>query len=135
MRDGEIVQSGRHEELVELGLDFGALVDAHNQSLEMVETQYGCNDNDDTSCASSMSSLSGFHHALSPQASSPLASQLQDPGFIFQSRKPSEHTLLNGGLSQQASENLNMTSSKESGQCLNLCLSVPKNGSNAYPLT
>lgn len=115
MRDGEIVQSGRHEELVKLGLDFGALVDAHNQSLEMVETQYGRTDNDDISCASSMSSLNGFHLALSPQTSSPLDAQLQDLGHILHSRKSSEHTLLNSGLSRQTSENLNMNSSKESG--------------------
>lgn len=115
MRDGEIVQSGRHEELVELGLDFGALVDAHNQSLEMVETQNGGTDHDDISCASSMSSLSGFHLALSPQTSSPLAAQLQDSGLILLSHKSSEHALANGGLSRQTSENLNMGSSKEGG--------------------
>ena len=114
MRDGEIVQSGRHEELVELGLEFGALVDAHNQSLEMVETQYGHTDNDNTSCASSMSSLNSFQLALSPQTSSPLVAQLQDLGLL-QSCKTSEHTLHNSGLSRQTSENLNMSSSEESG--------------------
>jgi hypothetical protein len=31
MCDGEIVQSGDYEELLKLGLDFGALVEAHNQ--------------------------------------------------------------------------------------------------------
>ncbi len=39
MRDGEIVQSGNYDELVKLGLDFGALVDAHNQTLQMAEAQ------------------------------------------------------------------------------------------------
>jgi ATP-binding cassette subfamily C (CFTR/MRP) protein 1 len=39
MRDGEIVQSGNYDELVKLGLDFGALIDAHNQTLQMAEAQ------------------------------------------------------------------------------------------------
>ncbi|CAM6096367.1 unnamed protein product [Calypogeia fissa] len=34
MRDGEIVQSGKYNELTSQGTDFGALVDAHNESLE-----------------------------------------------------------------------------------------------------
>lgn len=37
MRDGKIVQSGRYEELLESGLDFGALVAAHETSMELVE--------------------------------------------------------------------------------------------------
>jgi hypothetical protein len=39
MCDGEIVQSGDYEELLKLGLDFGALVEAHNQALQMAEAQ------------------------------------------------------------------------------------------------
>ncbi|XXG54117.1 hypothetical protein AAC387_Pa03g2081 [Persea americana] len=37
MRDGMIVQSGKYNELLESGLDFGALVNAHNTSMELVE--------------------------------------------------------------------------------------------------
>ncbi|ESQ43805.1 hypothetical protein EUTSA_v10005741mg [Eutrema salsugineum] len=37
MRDGMIVQSGRYDELVSNGLDFGALVAAHETSMELVE--------------------------------------------------------------------------------------------------
>ncbi|KAA8548937.1 hypothetical protein F0562_000621 [Nyssa sinensis] len=37
MRDGVIVQSGRYEELLESGLDFGALVAAHESSMDLVE--------------------------------------------------------------------------------------------------
>lgn len=37
MRDGMIVQSGRYNELLEAGLDFGALVAAHESSMELVE--------------------------------------------------------------------------------------------------
>ncbi|CAN8253900.1 unnamed protein product [Cochlearia groenlandica] len=37
MRDGMIVQSGRYDELVSSGLDFGALVAAHETSMELVE--------------------------------------------------------------------------------------------------
>lgn len=37
MRDGKIVQSGRYEELLESGMDFGALVAAHETSMELVE--------------------------------------------------------------------------------------------------
>jgi len=39
MCDGEIVQSGDYEEQLKLGLDFGALVEAHNQALQMAEAQ------------------------------------------------------------------------------------------------
>ncbi len=39
MCDGEIVQSGDYEELLKLGLDFGTLVEAHNQALQMAEAQ------------------------------------------------------------------------------------------------
>ncbi|XP_020867951.1 ABC transporter C family member 14-like [Arabidopsis lyrata subsp. lyrata] len=37
MRDGMIVQSGRYDELVSSGLDFGELVAAHETSMEQVE--------------------------------------------------------------------------------------------------
>lgn len=37
MRDGMIVQSGKYNELLESGLDFGALVSAHETSMELVE--------------------------------------------------------------------------------------------------
>ncbi|KAJ7294959.1 hypothetical protein O6H91_05G079100 [Diphasiastrum complanatum] len=41
MRDGEIVQSGTYDQLLKAGLDFGALVAAHNESMELVdEGQY-----------------------------------------------------------------------------------------------
>ncbi|CAI9118817.1 OLC1v1020436C1 [Oldenlandia corymbosa var. corymbosa] len=37
MRDGKIVQSGKYEELLESGMDFGALVAAHETSVGIVE--------------------------------------------------------------------------------------------------
>ncbi|KAK7303787.1 hypothetical protein RJT34_14704 [Clitoria ternatea] len=37
MRDGRIVQSGKYDELLKAGLDFGALVAAHESSMEIVE--------------------------------------------------------------------------------------------------
>ncbi|PON96560.1 ATP-binding cassette containing protein [Trema orientale] len=37
MRDGMIVQSGKYHDLLESGLDFGALVAAHETSMELVE--------------------------------------------------------------------------------------------------
>ncbi|XP_060217786.1 ABC transporter C family member 14-like isoform X1 [Lycium barbarum] len=37
MRDGKIVQSGKYDGLVELGLDFGDLVAAHENSMDLVE--------------------------------------------------------------------------------------------------
>ncbi|MCL7050469.1 hypothetical protein MKW94_016725, partial [Papaver nudicaule] len=37
MRDGMIVQSGKYDELLSSGLDFGALVAAHETSMELVE--------------------------------------------------------------------------------------------------
>ncbi|MCE3214721.1 Multidrug resistance-associated protein 4 [Datura stramonium] len=41
MRDGKIVQSGKYEELLESGMDFGALVAAHENSMELVENSTG----------------------------------------------------------------------------------------------
>ncbi|XP_061370562.1 ABC transporter C family member 14-like [Gastrolobium bilobum] len=38
MRDGRIVQSGKYDELLNAGLDFGALVAAHESSMEIAET-------------------------------------------------------------------------------------------------
>ncbi|OIW21630.1 hypothetical protein TanjilG_06788 [Lupinus angustifolius] len=38
MRDGTIVQSGKYDELLKAGLDFGALVAAHESSMEIEET-------------------------------------------------------------------------------------------------
>lgn len=43
MRDGKIVQSGKYEELLELGMDFGDLVAAHENSMELVESSTGEN--------------------------------------------------------------------------------------------
>lgn len=37
MRDGKIVQSGQYRELLQSGMDFGALVAAHENSMELVE--------------------------------------------------------------------------------------------------
>ncbi|RZC52528.1 hypothetical protein C5167_020953 [Papaver somniferum] len=39
MRDGMIVQSGKHDELIDSGLDYGALVAAHESSMELVEEE------------------------------------------------------------------------------------------------
>lgn len=40
MRDGEIVQSGRYNELLEAGLDFLDIVNAHNEAMEQVDADY-----------------------------------------------------------------------------------------------
>ncbi|KAL5713054.1 Multidrug resistance-associated protein 4 [Ranunculus cassubicifolius] len=40
MRDGMIVQSGKYDALNETGLDFGALVAAHETSMEIVDTKH-----------------------------------------------------------------------------------------------
>ncbi|XP_071738320.1 ABC transporter C family member 4-like [Rutidosis leptorrhynchoides] len=39
MRDGMIVQSGKYDELVQSGLDFKALVSAHETSMQLVQTE------------------------------------------------------------------------------------------------
>ncbi|PWA98523.1 ABC transporter Tap-like, P-loop containing nucleoside triphosphate hydrolase [Artemisia annua] len=39
MRDGMIVQSGKYDELVQSGLDFQALVSAHETSMQLVQTK------------------------------------------------------------------------------------------------
>ncbi|PHT95001.1 ABC transporter C family member 4 [Capsicum annuum] len=41
MRDGKIVQSGKYEELLEAGMDFGDLVAAHENSMELMESSTG----------------------------------------------------------------------------------------------
>ncbi|XP_027351866.1 ABC transporter C family member 14-like [Abrus precatorius] len=38
MRDGRIVQNGKYDELLKAGLDFGALVAAHESSIDIAET-------------------------------------------------------------------------------------------------
>jgi len=38
MREGRVVQSGKYDELLKAGLDFGALVAAHESSMEISET-------------------------------------------------------------------------------------------------
>lgn len=38
MREGKIVQSGKYDELLKAGLDFGALVAAHESSMEIAES-------------------------------------------------------------------------------------------------
>ncbi|CAK8531140.1 unnamed protein product [Lathyrus sativus] len=47
MREGRVVQSGKYDELLKAGLDFGALVAAHESSMEILETSD--NSNDDSS--------------------------------------------------------------------------------------
>ncbi|KAL7585144.1 hypothetical protein Lser_V15G41587 [Lactuca serriola] len=39
MRDGMIVQSGKYDELVDSGLDFSALVSAHETSMQLIQTE------------------------------------------------------------------------------------------------
>lgn len=39
MRDGMVTQSGRYDEVLKEGTDFDALVSAHNESMELVETE------------------------------------------------------------------------------------------------
>lgn len=39
MRDGMVTQSGRYDEVLKEGTDFDALVHAHNESMELVETE------------------------------------------------------------------------------------------------
>ncbi|CAK8540606.1 unnamed protein product [Lathyrus sativus] len=47
MREGRVVQSGKYDELLKAGIDFGALVAAHESSMEILETSD--NSNDDSS--------------------------------------------------------------------------------------
>lgn len=39
LRNGEIVQSGKYMDLLETGTDFGALVAAHNEAMDLVEME------------------------------------------------------------------------------------------------
>ncbi|CAH9080172.1 unnamed protein product [Cuscuta europaea] len=56
MREGKIVQSGKYTDLLESGMDFGDLVAAHENSMELVETS---------------SSVSDKNHPKSPRQQSP----------------------------------------------------------------
>eukprot|EP00262_Sarcandra_glabra_P022233 TRINITY_DN97_c0_g1_i1.p1 TRINITY_DN97_c0_g1~~TRINITY_DN97_c0_g1_i1.p1 ORF type:complete len:1510 (+),score=157.17 TRINITY_DN97_c0_g1_i1:234-4763(+) len=58
MRDGKIVQSGKYDDLQKAGTDFGALVAAHDSSMEMVEqsTTTMSSDNEQESDPASRSS-------------------------------------------------------------------------------
>jgi hypothetical protein len=38
MREGRVVQSGKYDELLKAGLDFGALLEAHESSMKIAET-------------------------------------------------------------------------------------------------
>ncbi|KAJ7298462.1 hypothetical protein O6H91_Y577300 [Diphasiastrum complanatum] len=87
MREGEIVQSGKYADLIQNGVDFGALIDAHNNALKSAETQEvdGGKNSEATEanmiCGRSMSPVSGFilsapgspfrHVSSSPLSSSP----------------------------------------------------------------
>ncbi|KAL5097990.1 hypothetical protein RYX36_002317 [Vicia faba] len=44
MREGRVVQSGKYDELLKAGLDFGALVAAHESSMEIAETSDNSNE-------------------------------------------------------------------------------------------
>jgi hypothetical protein len=39
LRNGEIVQSGKYNDLLEVGTDFGALVAAHHEAMNLVEIE------------------------------------------------------------------------------------------------
>lgn len=39
LQNGEIVQSGKYNDLLETGTDFGALVAAHHEAMNLVETR------------------------------------------------------------------------------------------------
>ena len=39
LRNGEIVQSGKYNDLLKAGTDFGALMAAHNETLDLVEVE------------------------------------------------------------------------------------------------
>ncbi|VFQ65154.1 unnamed protein product [Cuscuta campestris] len=71
MRDGMIVQSGKYQELLESGMDFGALVAAHENSMDLVEM---------TTASASKKSLpkSPPRHQLSPPRSPPVVHKSGD---------------------------------------------------------
>lgn len=63
MRDGEIVQSGKYKELLESGMDFGALVAAHENSIGLVEN------------STQVSGGTSMETPLSPHSPTPLSPQ------------------------------------------------------------
>ncbi|EOA26457.1 hypothetical protein CARUB_v10022504mg [Capsella rubella] len=80
MREGKIVESGRYDELVNSGLDFGELVAAHETSMELVEAGA-----DSVAAATIMTSprTPASPHASSPRTSmeSPRLSDQNDEHF------------------------------------------------------
>ncbi|CAH2036088.1 unnamed protein product [Thlaspi arvense] len=69
MREGKIVESGRYDELVSSGLDFGELVAAHETSMELVEAGA------DFAASSATTTIATSPRELtSPRASSPRTS-------------------------------------------------------------
>ncbi len=95
MCDGEIVQSGDYEELLKLGLDFGALVEAHNQALQMPEAQKLEDEpeNDANQLVHSVASI-GSAVAFAP-CSGQLAQDLKDSPIPASARSPSKHLITN----------------------------------------
>ncbi|KAG5397382.1 hypothetical protein IGI04_019196 [Brassica rapa subsp. trilocularis] len=67
MREGKIVESGRYDELVSSGLDFGELVAAHETSMELVEAGA-------ESSAAATSIITSPRAPTSPRVSSPRTS-------------------------------------------------------------
>ena len=76
MREGKIVESGRYDELVSSGLDFGELVAAHETSMELVEA--GAESS--SAAATIITSPRPSSHPSSPRTSmdSPHLSDLND---------------------------------------------------------
>jgi len=74
MRDGKIVESGKYDELVSSGLDFGELVAAHETSMELVEAGA------DSAAVATSPRTPTSPHASSPRTSmeSPHLSDLND---------------------------------------------------------
>ncbi|CAN6889934.1 unnamed protein product [Brassica oleracea] len=66
MREGKIVESGRYDELVSSGLDFGELVAAHETSMELVEAG--------AECSAATSIITSPRAPTSPRVSSPRTS-------------------------------------------------------------
>ncbi|XP_073302739.1 ABC transporter C family member 14-like [Primulina huaijiensis] len=79
MRDGMIVQSGKYNELLKMGMDFKALVTAHEESMEFVEAE----------------TIS--ENKASPKLSSQRSSKLGEENGEVDSQERSE---LNGGSSR-----------------------------------
>ncbi|CAK9864913.1 unnamed protein product, partial [Sphagnum jensenii] len=97
MCDGEIVQSGDYEELLKLGLDFGALVEAHNQALQMAEAQKLEDEpeimNDANQLVHSVASI-GSAVAFAPCIRQ-LAQDLKDSPIPASARSLSKHLITN----------------------------------------